>query len=219
MKIYSIFSSINGEINCRGQGSWATFVRFAGCSLGCTYCDTKYAQDPESGKEFSVPVLVNGIESLGVPYVMITGGEPLEQKDDFIHLVQRLKTRGFHITVETNGTYELPDRETCEVDCYVVDYKLPHSAGVLRNFCTKNMGNLTNRDFIKFVISKPFDYDESKLKYKQLMNINAKPRIAFSPDLSSIEPGMLYHWMVIDKLWDVQLSLQLHKIVQLPEPR
>ena len=42
-RVAEIFSSINGE--ARRAGELATFVRFAGCNLNCTYCDTKWAME------------------------------------------------------------------------------------------------------------------------------------------------------------------------------
>ena len=41
LKISEIFPSIQGE-GLR-QGEPTIFVRFAGCNLRCTFCDTKYA--------------------------------------------------------------------------------------------------------------------------------------------------------------------------------
>ena len=219
MKIYSIFSSINGEANCRGQGSWCTFVRFAGCSLGCSYCDTKYAQDFDSGQDMSITQVIKTVEQYGLPYVMITGGEPLEQPLDLVDLVNRLKRKGYHVTVETNGSWVLPLRTECEVDCYVLDFKLP-SAGLGQDvFAYENIIVLARNDFIKFVISNMQDYETAKRTYRQLMQRNAQLKYAFSPVIDKLSPNHLYGWMLEDRIWNVQLSLQLHKIVQLSEPR
>ena len=40
------FVSINGE----GQkaGELALFMRFVGCNLRCSYCDTKWANEPDA---------------------------------------------------------------------------------------------------------------------------------------------------------------------------
>ena len=47
MILNEIFSSIDGE-GLR-QGELATFLRFAGCNLKCSYCDTEYAQEKSNG--------------------------------------------------------------------------------------------------------------------------------------------------------------------------
>jgi len=218
MKIYSIFSSIHGEANCRGQGSWATFVRTAGCSLGCNYCDTKYAQDPRVGKEMDIFRLIERVEKYKGPYLLITGGEPLEQGEELLQFISLVRTKGFHVTVETNGAYALPPRQLCTVDCYVVDYKLP-GAGVGDVFQWANTNVFSQNDVVKFVISDESDYQEAKRAYRRLKQRNSKARCAFSPVLDRLEPAALYYWMLEDNIWDVQLSLQLHKLVKLPEPR
>ena len=46
MKVAEKFTSINGEGNAR-QGNLAVFVRFKGCNLRCSYCDTLWANEPE----------------------------------------------------------------------------------------------------------------------------------------------------------------------------
>ena len=40
-KVAEWFVSINGE--GRRAGELATFIRFTGCNLNCTYCDTAWA--------------------------------------------------------------------------------------------------------------------------------------------------------------------------------
>jgi len=217
MKIYSIFSSINGEANCRGQGSWVTFIRTAGCSLGCSYCDTKYAQGEKSGEEMDALDVAKMMGEEKIPYIMITGGEPFEQPD-LPRLIVLLKQRGLQVTIETNGAHTLPKREEYEVDCYVVDYKLP-SAEVGDCFKWENVAKLTIYDFIKFVISNRDDYNMAVLQYNRMKRRNGMPRYAFSPNLSTLEVNTLYGWMKDDNIWDVQLSIQLHKVVRLSEPR
>ena len=63
------------------------------------------------------------------------------------------------------------------------------------------------------------DYETAKRIYRQLMQRNSQPKYAFSPVIDKLNPNHLYGWMLEDKIWNVQLSLQLHKIVQLSEPR
>jgi 7-carboxy-7-deazaguanine synthase len=38
VNLYSIFPSIDGEVNLYGQGRLTTFIRFAGCNIKCSYC-------------------------------------------------------------------------------------------------------------------------------------------------------------------------------------
>jgi len=38
MRVYSLFNSIDGEVNRYGQGTLTTFIRVAGCNLRCKHC-------------------------------------------------------------------------------------------------------------------------------------------------------------------------------------
>ena len=44
MRVYSVYSSVDGEVNGFYQGRQATFIRLAGCNLNCSYCDTDYVR-------------------------------------------------------------------------------------------------------------------------------------------------------------------------------
>ncbi len=102
MKINEIFYSIQGEgVN---TGIPTVFVRLAGCNLRCEFCDTTYTFD--SGYELSELDIVNEVKSHTSKWVCITGGEPFMQ--DLRALTDRLKTEGFNIQIETNGTIYRP---------------------------------------------------------------------------------------------------------------
>ena len=75
--IAELFYSIQGE------GTWtgtpAVFVRLAGCNLNCRFCDTDYAL-----RAFASPgEIVTQVRELGgaCPMVVLTGGEPLAQRE------------------------------------------------------------------------------------------------------------------------------------------
>lgn len=77
MRIFGVFLSIDGEVNSHYQGRFTVFIRLAGCNFfkykGCNYCDTKYAQDPNSGTEMPVEEVMKKVESFGCKKVTITG--------------------------------------------------------------------------------------------------------------------------------------------------
>ena len=76
-KIYSVnemFLSVEGE-GIR-TGLLSTFVRFNGCNLCCSYCDTLYAQDVQE-PNMSLQEILESIAKLVVDRVTLTGGEPL----------------------------------------------------------------------------------------------------------------------------------------------
>lgn len=72
------FVSINGEGPRAGQ--LAAFVRFAGCNLSCSWCDTAWAIPATCPHEdVTVPDLVEWVAGTGAACVTLTGGEPALQ--------------------------------------------------------------------------------------------------------------------------------------------
>ena len=88
MKVAEKFTSINGEGTRAGE--LAVFVRFKGCNLRCSYCDTLWANEPECPYNEETPEeILNYVLGTGIHNVTLTGGEPLLQKDirNLIHLL------------------------------------------------------------------------------------------------------------------------------------
>ena len=96
--IVEIFSSIQGEgVNL---GKPANFIRFAGCNLQCAWCDTEWKKPTE---KLTREEILSRLDKK-VKLVVLTGGEPLMQKE-LLWLVADLRTAGYTVAVETNGTY------------------------------------------------------------------------------------------------------------------
>ena len=106
MRISEIFYSLQGEGFLVGVPS--VFVRLAGCPLRCRWCDTKYGWDETAGAHYSVEKIVQTVEQYQSKFVVITGGEPMINSD-LPQLVEKLKTSGKHITIETAGIVFIPD--------------------------------------------------------------------------------------------------------------
>ena len=100
-RINEIFWSAQGEGLRSGVPS--VFVRLAGCTLGCPYCDARRAW--ERGRERTVEDVVAAVAGLlrerPGAQVVRTGGEPLEQ--DLRGLAAALRRRRLFLAVETNG--------------------------------------------------------------------------------------------------------------------
>lgn len=103
MFISETFTSLQGEGMLAGVGSF--FVRTSGCNLRCRWCDTPYTSWVPEGSRRSVRDLYLEAEASGVRHVVITGGEPLLQRE-IGELTARFREGGFHITVETAGTVD-----------------------------------------------------------------------------------------------------------------
>ena len=86
MQVVEKFISINGE--GKNAGQLAVFIRFKGCNLNCSYCDTTWANVSNADFiEQSPQEIVDYIKSTGINKVTLTGGEPTLQKD-FITLLE-----------------------------------------------------------------------------------------------------------------------------------
>lgn len=107
MLISEIFYSLQGEGTHTGTPS--VFIRTSGCNLRCAWCDTPYASwDPEGIARTTGSILAECGPWEVVEHVVITGGEPLLQRD-LPELVEALKDRGHLVTIETAGTLHVHD--------------------------------------------------------------------------------------------------------------
>ena len=78
MKVVEKFISINGE--GRRAGELAVFIRFQGCNLRCSYCDTMWANEADCPyTDESTKEIVNFVLQSQIKNVTLTGGEPLLQ--------------------------------------------------------------------------------------------------------------------------------------------
>ncbi len=101
MFVAEIFTSLQGEGALVGTPSF--FVRTSGCNLRCRWCDTAYTSWAPEGERRSVDELVESALRTGLRHVVVTGGEPLLQRE-IGALTEGLAKEGLHITVETAGT-------------------------------------------------------------------------------------------------------------------
>lgn len=224
LQVTSLFLSIDGEVNARGQGTPSFFIRLAGCNLRCWRrfggCDTVYAFG--EGTRMRVADMLARVDEIGCPKVTLTGGEPLLQKGPALAaLLRGLHGRGVFVSMETNGSIA-PDFEGREcVGSLVYDYKCPSSG------CTAAMQPfaalcraLGPTDYVKFVLRDRADYDfarERVLEMRALCRERSGPVPAFSPLLPTAENGLtpdaLVALLLADRLFEVQVNLQLHKYV------
>lgn len=211
LKVNEIFYSIQGESSYAGRP--CVFVRLTGCNLRCAYCDTQYAY--YEGRELEIKDIIDLVSSYKCTLVEVTGGEPLIQKQTPF-LVKSLVENGYTVLVETNGSQDISQiDERC---IRIMDIKCP-SSGEEENNDLENLGRLTDRDEIKFVIGGRDDYEFAKntLDFPGRSPF-IRNLIHFSPLFEKIEPRLLAEWILEDCL-DVRLHMQLHKIIWDPAQR
>ncbi|HHV28761.1 MAG TPA: radical SAM protein [Clostridium sp.] len=206
MKVNEIFLSIQGE--SMSAGFPTVFVRFTGCNLRCSYCDTKYAYN--EGRDMTPSEIFEEIKKLHYKRVCLTGGEPLLQKE-MGELMALLN--GYIVTIETNGSVDLESLILKNPKhSYVMDMKVP-SSGCSDQMLFDNFDLLREQDEIKFVIGDRVDYEWAK---GLISNYHRKGNITFSPIYEKIDYSTMVRWILEDKL-DVRFQVQLHKVIWGPD--
>ena len=99
-RINNIFYSLQGE--GRNTGRAAIFIRFAGCNLRCSFCDTEF----NTYREMSDEDILSAIRDYPSHFVVLTGGEPTLQVDEAF--VDLLHQQGYEVAMESNGTRPAP---------------------------------------------------------------------------------------------------------------
>lgn len=201
--INEIFFSISGESKYSGYPF--VFLRFAECNLRCSWCDTKYSY--KINKKYSISKIMKTIESFNFKKILITGGEPLLQKEIF-QLFNILIKNNYFIMLETNGSLSIKNIPK-EIHI-VLDNKLPSSKMDCKMFFD-NFKYLKKSDEIKFVILNEFDFLKA-VEIVDKYNLANNTNVVFSPVYSKLSPQKLSEW-ILEKKLNVRLQLQLHRIL------
>jgi 7-carboxy-7-deazaguanine synthase len=209
MNIFDIFLSLQGEGTRAGEPMW--FVRLAGCDLACTYCDTVAARQVQAGRDMSVEEVLAAVASPALPWLMVTGGEPMLQVTAVNGLIDALEARGRHVLVETSGAHPLGPLDPRAVR--IVDVKTPGS-GMAGRMAWANLDALRPQDEVKFVLTGREDY-EWACKVLRRHSLADRATVLFSAAAPSLAPETLARWILDDAL-PVRLNLQIHKILNLP---
>ncbi len=208
MRVVEKFISINGE-GLR-SGELAVFIRFANCNLRCSYCDTKYSFINPIYTEESIDEIVEYVKSTGVKNVTLTGGEPLIQ-NEIKELMIELSNIGNRIEIETNGSINIAPYLNIPNVTFTLDYKLKGS-GMEKYMDLTNYNLLRKNDVIKFVVSDYDDLEKTKEIIKKYDLIN-KANCLISPVWGRIEFEEIVNFLKDNKLNDVKMQLQIHKII------
>ena len=99
--IVEIFHSVQGEGYHAGIPH--VFVRFGSCNLRCSWCDTDF----DTHENMTAIDILGIVMKFNCKRIIFTGGEPMLQ--DLWPLHRLLKRRGFILSVESNGTIEIPE--------------------------------------------------------------------------------------------------------------
>lgn len=154
-------------------GMPAVFLRVAGCSLSCTWCDTPYSWDwtrhdraenaARVGVEDAWATVLELARGTLARTLVLTGGEPALQRKGLVSIARMASGAGWRVEVETSGAVDLGDL-TDAVDLVTISPKMA-SSGVpaatrLNLDVLRSLAIRTNVAW-KFVIDGPGDLDEA----------------------------------------------------------
>lgn len=231
LAVQEVFYTIQGEGPFTGCP--AVFVRLAGCHLACTFCDTEF----ESGinNRMSAHEVVTAAKKADFnnvrPLVVLTGGEPMRQAAG--DLCGQLLDSGFkHVQLETAGNLWDASLETwlrSGAVSLVVSPKTSHvhpmvvkynrhwkyvvregdadpSDGLPHIPTQKNQPTITR-------LFRPWDSANGRMILGDTDNIWVSPCDAHEAVQSDAN---LKHAVHISMRHGYRLSLQVHKIINLP---
>ena len=194
-RINEIFYSLQGE--GFHTGTPAVFVRFSGCNLRCTFCDTQH----QTGEMFSLQEIVNEVNKYSIaPLLVLTGGEPSLFIDEAFVAELKQKT-GKKISIETNGTRLLP----INLDWVTFSPKSAFEGGDIEP-CV-----LTHCDELKVVYlgQDLAQYDDIEAKYRFLQP-------CFVEDSEQRKANMQACVEAVKRHPNWRLSLQIHRALNIP---
>ena len=193
MLICELYKSIQGEGLLTGTES--IFVRTSGCNLRCSFCDTPFSSWQPEGKQQTVDEIVQQCVRLECSHVVLTGGEPMLQKE-VVLLTEGLKANDLHITIETAGTIDRP----VQCDLMSISPKLSNSTPAVARagdwterherdrHQPQVIAALTKRyEYqLKFVVDEPSDCEEILSYLAEFPDINSD-RVLLMPQGVVIE--------------------------------
>jgi 7-carboxy-7-deazaguanine synthase len=207
--VTELYRSIQGETQYAGLP--CTLVRTTGCDLRCSYCDSAFAF--QGGTDMSLEQIAAEVAALGAPLVLLTGGEPMLQRD-LPALARRLLEGGHRVMIETSGAHLL-DALPPEV-MRIVDVKTPGS-GESHRIRWEVLATLRRQDAAKFVLTDEEDYRWA-VDIIRRHDLGARTEVLLSPVHGQLDPQALVEWMLRDRV-QARLNLQLHKYIWDPSAR
>lgn len=187
----------------QGEGYWSgtlvDFIRLSGCPVGCSWCDTGYA---DGGKnlprmERSIGELLDDLKS---PRVVISGGEPFIHKD-LPDLVQALLDVGKKVHIETSGSFWKDVSPDAWITLSPKEHMNPRYP-VQPQFWSRS-------DEVKIVIETGREIEF----YAEHLSAHPELRVYLQPEWNSASKSLPIILQLLQQNPDRKLSLQTHKYI------
>jgi len=207
LMINEIYAAICGE--SRFSGFPCTLVRLSGCHLRCAWCDSPHSFN--GGEPMSAEAILDRVRANGFRTVLVTGGEPLLQKN-VVEFLRLLVEDGRTVVLETSGADPsklVPLAEVPQGVHRIVDVKAPGSGIDPDLIDWEGIALLGAGDEVKIVVAGREDFAWVK-QLLQSGRLPATVRVSLSPAAALVDPARLAEWILADGL-DVALQIQLHK--------
>ncbi|MBN2484268.1 MAG: 7-carboxy-7-deazaguanine synthase QueE [Candidatus Omnitrophica bacterium] len=218
-KVTRIFKSIQGE--GKYAGVLQTFVRFYGCNLYCSYCDTKITRYVQYGVERLTEEIRSPRYRTG--WLSLTGGEPLCQVTFLEKFLPYIAPHKFKVYLETNSTRPAALKKVVRwCDVISCDLKLP-SALKKRSLWPKHeeFFSIAKRKevFFKVVITPNTVFSEIK-RIARFMKDKNKYTVYLQPDFSSMNKKLVAHILMYAEYLsgqniDARVVPQIHKFLKI----
>jgi organic radical activating enzyme len=190
------FYTVQGEGYHTGKAAY--FIRLGGCDVGCSWCDSRFAWDPELHPMVSTNEIINHVTGSGADSVVVTGGEPLMWNLD--PLCTGLKRNNICTFIETSGAYPLSG--TWDWICLSPKRNMPP----MNTICQA-------ADELKVIIEEKDDLNWAE-KYRGM--VSNKCRLFLQPEWSRFETVIPEIVDYVRKNTEWRISLQVHKYMHIP---
>jgi organic radical activating enzyme len=183
--------------------------------------DFAFMQNPMAAHD-----IVEAVEQLSISRdVSITGGEPLMQAGFLAKLLPMLRSKGFRIHLETNGT--MPEEMAGLagfIDVVAMDFKLPSASGGVDCFDLheKFLRSVVGaKVFVKMVVTSDVTDDEIRHAVKIILDSGKNVPFVIQPvsvTAEGIKPPTLARLLEIflaasERLEDVRIMPQMHRFM------
>jgi organic radical activating enzyme len=190
------FFSLQGEGFHTGKAAY--FIRLGGCDIGCSWCDSRFAWDPDLHPVVESKAIVKRVVQSGADSVVVTGGEPLMWSLDF--LCQELKNNNINTYIETSGAY--PMSGDWDWICLSPKRNMPPIVEICK---------VANE--LKVIVQDSSDFEWAE---RYLGMVNSECLLYLQPEWSRFEfvvPGIV-EYIKKNPIW--RISLQVHKYLHIP---